>query len=79
MQSLILCRKDKWREESDARGNVSGRGGVWPRGELRRIVKRWKKIEYVSRWIYVVRISGERKVARGEMCRAGEECGRAEN
>lgn len=79
MQSLILCRKDKWREESDARGNVSGRGGVWPRGELRRIVKRWKKIEYVSRWIYVVRISGERKVTRGEMWRAGEECGRAEN
>lgn len=35
MQSLILCRKDKWREESDARGNVSGRGGVWPREELR--------------------------------------------
>ena len=79
MQSLILCRKDKLREESDARGNVSGRGGVWPRGELRRIVKRWKKMEYVSRWICVVRISGERKVTRGEMCRAGEECGRAEN
>lgn len=73
MQSLILCRKDKWREESDARG------GVWPRGELRRIVKRWKKIEYVSRWICVVRISGERKVTRGGMCRVGEECGRAKN
>lgn len=30
MQSLILCRKDKWREESDARGNVPGKcvGGV---------------------------------------------------
>lgn len=36
------------------------RGGVWPRGELRRIVKRWKKIEYVSRWICVVRISDAR-------------------
>lgn len=45
MQSLILCRKDKWREESDARGNVSGRGGVWPRGELRRIVKRRNNIK----------------------------------
>ena len=33
---MDLCRKDKWREESDARGNVSGRGGVWPRGELNR-------------------------------------------
>ena len=43
-----------------ARGNVSGRGGVWPRGELRRIVKRWKKMEYVSRWICVVRISDAR-------------------
>lgn len=32
---MDLCRKDKWGEESGARGNVSGRGGVWPRGELR--------------------------------------------
>ena len=76
---MDLCRKDKWGEESGARGNVAGRRGVWPRGELRRIVKRWKKMEYVSRWICVVRISGERKVTRGGMCRAGEECGRAEN
>lgn len=79
MQSLILCHKDKWREESDARGNVAGRGGVWPRGELRRIVKRWKKMEYVSRWICVVRISGERKVTRGGMCRGSEDCGHAKN
>ena len=41
---MDLCRKDKWREESDARGNVSGRGGVWPRGELNRDMEMTMKI-----------------------------------